>query len=158
MKRTIEQLVASLDKANEIYAELIDIAKEKRSAIKNQEIERLDKYTNHEMGLVAALYKLEEIRAKIIDRLIQDYGMLNVKNLSQLAQNLDEDERKKVIDAKNRLIIGIKNISDETKFNNRLLEDKIALIDLSLQMLTDAPEDDGYGSKGEQKSIMDLRV
>lgn len=158
MKKNIEQLIASLDKANEIYSELIDIAENKREAISSGEIEELEKITNHEMGLVAALYKLEDIRTRIVDRLVNENGLRDIENISQLAEQLKGEDRQKVLDAKNKLLVGIKTVSEETRFNSKLIEEKISLIDLSIQMLTDSEDDDGYSSKGERKSVIDARI
>ncbi|MDO4799018.1 MAG: flagellar protein FlgN [Bacillota bacterium] len=159
MSRTMEQLIASLDKANEIYTELIQLAKEKRELIKEQKIEDLERLTSREMGLVGALYKLEDIRAKIVDRLIEERGIPQIKTISELADHLPAAERSRVIDAKNQLLVGIHTISEETKFNARILEEKIQLIDLNLQLLADAGEPEGnYGSDGKRKSIFDARI
>ncbi len=157
MNKNLELLFGSLDKANEIYAELLDISAKKRALIGEQRVDELEKLVNREMGLVGALYKLEDIRGKIVTELVEKDGYKEFKTISDLANQLDGDERRLLVEKKNKLLVGIKTVSEETKFNSKLLEDKIALIDLSIQMLTESDIEDGYG-KGERKSIFDVRI
>ncbi len=157
MNKNLELLFGSLDKANEIYAELLDISAKKRALIGEQRVDELEKLVNREMGLVGALYKLEDIRGKIVTELVEKDGYKEFNTISDLANQLDGDERRLLVEKKNKLLVGIKTVSEETKFNSKLLEDKIALIDLSIQMLTESDIEDGYG-KGERKSIFDVRI
>lgn len=155
MNKNLELLFGSLDKANEIYAELLDIAKKKRALIGDQKVDELEKLVNHEMGLVGALYKLEDIRGKVVGELVEKDGFREFRTISELANQLEGEERRLLIEKKNKLLVGIKTVGEETKFNSRLLEDKISLIDLSIQMLTES--ESGYGD-GERKSIFDVRI
>lgn len=157
MNNSLELLLGSLDKANEIYAELLDIATKKRNLINDQKMDELEKLVNHEMGLVGALYKLEDIRGKAVKELVEVHGFKDFKTISELAIQLPDEERKLLMDKKNKLLVGIKTVSEETKFNSKLLEDKIALIDLSIQMLTEDDFEAGYGDR-ERKSIFDVRI
>lgn len=157
MNKSLELLIGSLDKANEIYAELLDIAAKKRTLIGDQKIDELEKLVNYEMGLVGALYKLEDIRGKAVKELVELHGFKDFKTISELAIQLPDEERKLLMDKKNKLMVGIKTVSEETKFTSKLLEDKIALIDLSIQMLTEDDVEAGYGER-ERKSIFDVRI
>ncbi|MDO4753369.1 MAG: flagellar protein FlgN [Bacillota bacterium] len=157
MNKSLELLLGSLDKANEIYAELLEIATKKRALINDQKMDELEKLVNHEMGLVGALYKLEDIRGKAVKELVEVHGFKDFKTISELAVQLPDDERRVLMDKKNKLLVGIRTVSEETKFNSKLLEDKIALIDLSIQMLTEDDVEAGYGEK-ERKSIFDVRI
>lgn len=157
MNNSLELLFGTLDKANEIYAELLEIASKKRVLISEQKVDELEKLVNHEMGLVGALYKLEDIRGQAVKELVDAHGFKEFRTITELANQLPEEERRSLLDKKNKLLVGIRTVSEETKFNSRLLEDKIALIDLSIQMLTEDDIESGYGDK-EHKSILDIRV
>lgn len=157
MNKNLELLIGSLDKANEIYSELIDISEKKRAYINDQKVDELEKLVNREMGLVGALYKLEDIRGKAADGYAKDIGSGEFKTITDLANQLPAEERRQVLDRKNKLLVGIKTVSEETRFNNKLLEDKIALIDLSIQMLTEG-EDMGYEEGKDRKNIVDIKV
>lgn len=157
MNKSLELLLGTLDKANEIYAELLDLAAQKRTLINERKVDELEKLVNHEMGLVGALYKLEEIRGKAVKELTDLHGYQEFRTITELANLLPDEERRILLEKKNKLLVGIKTVSEETKFNSKLLEDKIALIDLSIQMLTEDDIEAGYGEK-ERKSIFDVRI
>lgn len=156
MNKHVEQVLQSLEKSNEVYAELLELSQKKRQMITAQNMEELDQLTTYEMGLVGTLYKLEEIRSRAVDELLKTPGFQPFSNITELANQLDAEDRRKMMDAKNKLLVGIKTVSEETRFNGKLLEDKLELIDLSIQMLTEETED-GYGNK-QRKNILDVRI
>lgn len=160
MNKSIEQLMASLDKASEIYAELNTIALRKRVLIQEQQVDQLEKEVATEMGLVASLYKLEEIRGKIVDKLVEERGLMNIENITDIANQLPPDERRALVDKKNKLLIGIKTVGEETRFNSKLLEDKIAMIDLTIQLMGEEglDQDAIYGRDQQGKSRFDVKV
>ncbi len=158
MNKSVEIIVDSLDKANEIYAELLELSAKKRTLIHEENIEELEKIVTYEMGLVGSLYKLEDIRGKAVDELVLEQGFQSFSTITELANQLPEQERRIVLDKKNKLLVGIKTLSEETKFNSKIIEDKIALIDLSVQMLTASDVDAGYGDNVNNKSMLDVRI
>lgn len=163
MSKSIEQLIMTLNKESDVYSELLDLSKQKRQAIKNSEIEKLSELTDYEQGLVVTLFKLEEIREKVVDMVIRERGLSNIENITELAKYLDGDEREKVYRAKDRLIVLVKNVSDENKFNNRVLEDRLEMINLNINLMTELHDNGQYTDRAvndevERKSIFDRRV
>ncbi len=158
MNKSLDMIIDSLDKANEIYAELLGLSEKKRALIYEENIEELEKIVTYEMGLVGSLYKIEDIRGKAVDNLVSQQGFQPFSTLTELANQLPEQERRILLDKKNKLLVGIKTLSEETKFNSKIIEDKIALIDLSVQMLTASDESAGYGDNTNKKSMLDVRI
>lgn len=164
MTKSIEQLVQTLNKESEVYKEVLELSKKKRIAIKEQNINELEKITKDEQALVVTLFKLEEIREKVVDIIMREKQLEFVENVNQLAQLLPPDEKNAVIDAKNRLFVLVKNVSDESKFNSRLIEEKLSLINFNIEMLTQVSDDSGRYNKEavndnyERKNIFDARI
>lgn len=164
MTKSVEQLILTLEKEKEIYNEVLDLSKKKRAAIKEQRIGELERYTNEEQGLVITLFKLEEIREKVVDLVMREHNLEFVENLTQLAQFLPIDDKKMVIEAKNNLLALVKNVADENKFNSKLIEEKLNIINFSIDLLTQATDDGGkYNKKAvsddvERKNIFDARI
>lgn len=164
MTKSVEQLVQTLDKEAEIYRELLELSGQKREAIKNQTIDQLEKMVNLEQGLVVSLFKLEELREKVVDKIMREEKIEFVENVTQLAQLLNTEDRNKVVDSKNRLLVLVKNVSDESRFNNKMLEDKLELINFNISLLAQTGADSGrYDKKavnedGERKNLFDVRV
>lgn len=164
MTKSVEQLALTLNKEEEIYREILQLSKKKRAAIKDQRISELETLASEEQGLVITLFKLEEIREKVVDLVLRENNLEFVENVSQLMQFLPSDERKLVSDAKDRLLVLVKNVADETRFNAKLLEEKINLVNYNIELLTQISTDSGKYTKDamddqvERKNIFDVRV
>ena len=164
MTISVEQLVQTLDKESEIYSDILEISQKKREAIRTQNIESLEKLVTEEQGLVVSLFKLEELREKVVDKIMRDEKIEFVDNVTELAQLLRPDDRNRVIDSKNRLLVLVKNVSDEARFNNKMLEDRLEIINLNIELLTRSEDESGRYDKsasnkdGERKNLFDVRV
>lgn len=164
MTISVEQLVQTLDKESEIYSEILEISQKKREAIRTQNIDSLEKLVTEEQGLVVSLFKLEELREKVVDKIMRDEKIEFVDNVTELAQLLRPDDRNRVIDSKNRLLVLVKNVSDEARFNNKMLEDRLEIINLNIELLTRSEDESGRYDKsasnkdGERKNLFDVRV
>ncbi len=164
MTKSVEQLVMTLNKEAEIYSEILDVAQRKRSAIKQQKISELEMLTTEEQGLVVSLFKLEEIREKVVDIIMRENKIEFVENVTQLTQFLPQESKSAVLGAKDRLLVLVKNVSDENRFNSKLLEEKINLLNFSLDLITQIDGDtskynkDAVDDSGERRSIFDARV
>ncbi len=160
----VEQLVQTLDKESEIYSEILEISRKKREAIRTQDIGSLEKLVTEEQGLVVSLFKLEELREKVVDKIMRDEKIEYVENVTQLAQLLKADDRSRIMDSKNRLLVLVKNVADEARFNNKMLEDRLEIINLNIEMLTRTEDESGRYDKsasskdGERKNLFDVRV
>ena len=164
MTISVEQLVQTLDKESEIYSEILEISRLKREAIRTQNIDSLEKLVTEEQGLVVSLFKLEELREKVVDKIMRDEKIEFVENVTELAQMLRPDDRNRVIDSKNRLLVLVKNVSDEARFNNKMLEDRLEIINHNIELLTRSEDESGRYDKsasnkdGERKNLFDVRV
>ena len=166
MTKGAEQLVQTLDKESEIYSELLDLARQKRDVIKaqNVQVDVLEKIINQEQGLVVSLFKLEELREKVVDKIMRDEKIEFVENVTQLVQLMRHEDRKHILESKNRLLTLVKNVADESRFNNKMIEDKLEMINLNIELMTGLGIDAGnYDRKaenkdGERKNLFDVRV
>lgn len=160
----VEQLVQTLDKESEIYSEILEISQKKREAIRTQNIGTLEALVTEEQGLVVSLFKLEELREKVVDKIMRDEKIDYVENVTQLAQLLKADDRNRIMDSKNRLLVLVKNVADEARFNNKMLEDRLEVINLNIELLTRSEDESGRYDKsasskdGERKNLFDVRV
>lgn len=163
MTRSVEQLILTLDKEAEIYDELLHVSRKKREIIKSQEIDELESLTHLEQGLVVSLFKLEELREKVVDKIMREEKLDFVENVTQLAQMLNSEDRNKIISSKDNLLVRVKTVAEENRFNNKLLEDKLELINFNIGLLAQVSEDNGiYDKKATsdeaRKNLFDARV
>lgn len=164
MSKWIDQLVETLTKETEIYQDVLKLSIEKREAIKTQDIQKLEKVTAGEQALIVTLFKLEEIREKVTDGLMQEMGVDHIETLDQLTKFMVPSDRDVIQKAKQDLFIVVKNVSDENKFNTKMMEDKLEWIQLNLELLTSVSNDSGKYDKDavndtyERRNIFDARV
>lgn len=164
MSKSVEQLITTLEKEKEIYKDVLEISRKKRASIKEQRISDLEKFVNEEQGLIITLFKLEEIREKVVDLVMREHNLEFVENVSQLAQFLEADEKRLVLEAKNDLFVLVKNVADENKFNSKLIEEKLNMIKFNLDLLTQVTDESGQYNKkaitddSERKNIFDARI
>ncbi|MBS7525794.1 flagellar protein FlgN [Fusibacter paucivorans] len=164
MSKSIDQLILTLNKESDIYAEVLELSKKKREAIKANALDELSEITTYEQGLVVTLFKLEEIREKVVDMVMRENHIETAENLTELTNSLSYEDRSKVLNAKDRLIVLVKNVTEENRFNNRVLEERLQLINLNIELMTQVGDDSGkYNRKAvsedqEHKSIFDRRV
>ncbi|MDK2867128.1 MAG: hypothetical protein PWP38_1443 [Clostridiales bacterium] len=164
MSKSIDQLILTLNKESDIYAEVLELSKKKREAIKANALEELSEITTYEQGLVVTLFKLEEIREKVVDMVMRENHIETAENLTEITKSLSYEDRSKVLNAKDRLMVLVKNVTEENRFNNRVLEERLQLINLNIELMTQIGDDSGkYNRKAvsedqEHKSIFDRRV
>lgn len=164
MTKSVEQLILTLDKESEIYRDVLELSTKKRTAIRANEIDTLEKLAGEEQALVVTLFKLEEIREKVLDNLMRELKLENIDTVSQLTQFLMPEDRKKVQAAKDQLVVLVKNAADENRFNNRMIQDKLELIEFNINVLTEVSDTSGkYDKKAvndsyERKNLFDARV
>ncbi len=164
MSKSVDQLVITLNKERDLYRDIHALSQKKRDAIKESDMEALEKITTEEQGLVVSLFKLEEIREKVIDLIMREEGIELVDNVSQLIDFLTYEDGVKLRKAKDELLVNIKNVSDETKFNHRLMEERLAMINLNIELMTQMTDDSGKYTKDaaneaeERRSLFDRRV
>ena len=163
MTKSTEQLILTLEKESEIYRDILSIAYQKSECIRDQNIEALEKLANEEQGLVIALFKMEEVREKVVDLMMREYNVEFVQNLSELAEFMPLEAKQKVLEAKDKLLVLVKNTSDENRFNQRLLEERLAMIQVNIDLLTQLNSSGAYDKKAnneafERKNIFDARV
>ncbi len=164
MSKPILDLIQTLNKETEIYREVLALSLEKREAIKGQNVEALEKITGHEQALVVTLFKLEELREKAMDQIMTGLGVHALETLDDLIPLLMPEDQERVKGAKRDLLVVVKNVSDETRFNTKLMEDKLEWIQLNIDLITQVSADSGkYGKDAvekayERKNIFDARV
>ncbi len=163
MIKLIDELVEALDKECDIYSELSEIADRKKQIIIDGKIKELDKITIKEQGLSMTLVRLENIRGKIVDKLMAELNLTNIETISELISKLDIDSKNRLNKSKDRLIGAISDIKNKNDLNGELIKQSLKYIDFNIGLLAGLEEDNKYKPSGEnpdtiQKSIFDVKV
>ncbi len=164
MRELVSTLILTLEKENQIYNEVLKLAKDKKSVLIDGKMKELEEITKKEENYVVSLIKVEEAREKTVQKLLKSLKVQAVENISDLLQYLDSEERLAVERAKRTLQHTVKFVDIENGFNQKLIQQSLDLLELNMDVLTDySSTGTNYQGSGsdlhkEKKSIFDAKV
>ena len=164
MRELVSTLILTLEKEEEIYSQVLELAKEKKGVLVDGKMKELEAITKKEQNFVVSLIKVEEAREKTVQALLKELNVTSVDSISELMSLLPEDERRAVGNAKRSLQHVLKFVDIENEFNQKLIQQSLDLLELNMEVLTDYSQAgtnyQGSGSDQgkEKKSIFDVKV
>lgn len=164
MRELVATLILTLEKENQIYNEVLELAKKKKAILVEGRMKELEELTKREESFVRSLIKVEEAREKTIQELVKDLNVIAVDSVSELMSLLPDEERLAVGRAKRTLQHTLKFVSIENEFNQKLIKQSLQLLEMNLEVLTDYSqsgtnyEGSGTDLDKEKKSIFDVKV
>ncbi len=154
MSKSIEQLLTVLDKEYEIYLKFLNIAKEKRQIIIKGKIKELEEITKKEQAMILSLGKLENIREAIVRNIISELNIENVKNMTELAQYLDDKNKGNVLNAREKLSKLLEDVKRENDLNNKLIKQSLEYIEFNKNLLFSIDNKGSiYGARANEREI-----
>lgn len=164
MRESVATLILTLEKEQQIYTEILEISKNKKTILINGKMKELEEITKKEQGYVMSLIKVEEVREKTVNLLLKELKIPPVDSISELMSHLADSERVAVSQAKRNLQNTLKFVSVENEFNQKLIQHSLDLLELNLETLTDYSnsgtnyQDSGADQLKEKKSLFDVKV
>jgi hypothetical protein len=164
MRELVSTLILTLEKEDQIYNEVLNLAKEKKRTLVDGNMKELESITQKEQQYVLSLVKIEEAREKIVRSLLKELGVSSVENITELVGYLDSEERLAVEGVKRTLQHTIKFVDIENEFNQKLIQQSLELLELNMEVITDYSstgtnyEESGSDQMKEKKSIFDAKV
>lgn len=163
MSKFVDHLVTSLEKEQEIYEEVLELAKRKKQIIIDGKLKELEEVTRREQSLTMSLVKLEEIRDKIVNEILKEVNVQSVENIGELMEHLPPGQRLKVNEVKKDLMKVIHDVSGENENNKALLKQSLDIIEFNMNVLTSIDsvgssyESNGIEADEESRSLFDVR-
>jgi len=164
MSKLVEQLILVLDKEQEIYDEIILLAKEKQTAIVNNNITVLENIVKKEKTYSISLVKLEEIRSNVLNQLVKEYKLVEIGVITDLYPHMTDREVRQVDSVKTKLVNTVQILGQKNELNKQLIEQYLEQIEFDLNLLTTVG-DGSVNYKGdaddkdvERRSIFDRKI
>lgn len=149
----VEQLILTLEKEEEIYNEVLELAKEKKQVIIDNDINRLEEITKREKGLIITLGKIDNIRIKIVNEILKENNIDSVENITELSKFLDQEAKLKITRLKNKLSHLIDNVKTINHTNNDLVKQQLDYINFNVDLLTKLDmNSSNYNQKASDKT------
>lgn len=147
----LTQLMTAL---NDIHANLLELAEQKRQVLIHNQVERLMEISNKENKLIKQVADLDQQRIGVIGDFMIEKGYkpnprVTISDLTKIIFNIEE--KKQLTDSQKQLLSTIRKLRELNAVNQQLIEQSLAFIDYSLDLIVGPPEDEVFYHKSKQQ-------
>ncbi|MNI40431.1 FlgN protein [compost metagenome] len=152
----IEDLLEMMNKLQEAHVALLDLTKDKTRIIVSNQVEQLNQIVNKENKLLRHIGELDQQRMRVVNEYLISRGYTpNPRiSVSDLVKVIFKAEDKIALaEAQKSLLSLIDQLKEHHALNQQLIEQSLAFIDYSLDLVMGAPEDDAiYRNPMQQRN------
>lgn len=138
MASLIEELITTLQKEENVYKEMIPIAKEKSNIIANNDLIALQDITDKEQNFVEQVMVLDKKREEIIANigivLSKDSKTLKIHDIVKLLEK-QPAEREKLSEVHKKLRDTINELTEFNNHNKSLIEQSLEIIEFNMNFI-----------------------
>ena len=160
MASLIEELITTLQQENDVYKEMIPIAKEKSNIIANNDLLALQEITDKEQVFVEKVMMLDKKREEIIGNiatvLCKDAKTLKIQEIIKLLEAQPKEQEKL-----SNVHVNLKNsINELMEFNNHnksMIEQSLDIIEFNMNFIQStrmSPGNNYTKSAGQVNSVL----
>lgn len=150
----------------DLHEQLLQLSNEKLHAIKQSATESLVKLLTKERQLIQKIEQLEDEREEVVELLFQTKNIKSdEKTLTELLPHIDKDSDKRLLEQKMaKLVKIIVSLRDSEQLNNRLLQQSMQFVQLTLDMLQPETKKINYSNQqqipkhNQGRSVFDSKV
>lgn len=155
----VEQLIQTVELLLAEHEKLLQIEEDKKQALIEGDITKLQEIVNEEVQYVHKLEKLEEQRMKLGERIARVKGIqLEELTTSRLASLETDPERVAKINLlTGRFVKVIGELRASNELNGRLIRQSLDLVQRSIDLMTDQVDNGTYTDKGDAGSALGHR-
>lgn len=142
---TIQALLDTMDKLLGLHESLLELANDKTQMLVRNEVDKLNQIINKESKLVRLIAEIEQERVQVINEYLLSRGYNpNPKiTISDLVRVIFKAEDKQGLSkVQMSLLQVLLELKKRNAINQQLIEQSLAFIDYSLDLVLGAPEDD----------------
>ncbi|MFI2857110.1 flagellar protein FlgN [Paenibacillus sp. JSM ZJ436] len=138
----IQPLIDTLHKLHAVYLDMLELADSKKLAIMNNNVDQLVQFMNRESKAVKVIEQLEVQRVNEAYTFLRERGIksrleLSITEISKLV--FDAQEKSELSSIQASLSHTLQQLRLKNELNQQLIQQSLAFIDLSLDMLTGKP-------------------
>jgi flagellar biosynthesis/type III secretory pathway chaperone len=142
---SIQALVETMESLIEVHASLLDLAKDKTPVLVENQVDKLNQIVNHESKLVKRVVELDQQRIQITGEylLARGYRPDSRVTISDFIKMIFKAEEKKTVqDVHLKLSLILIELKDINSLNQKLIDQSLAFIEYSLDIISGPFEDD----------------
>lgn len=137
---SVKKVIQSLHKLNELHTTLLELGERKQQVLINNEVDELTRLTNEEAKLMKQVSDQERMWLSNIADFLAEKGLepnpqMTMSELIKLV--FDATDKQALIDAQQQLLATMDQLSQINALNQQLIEQSLAFINYTLDLLTD---------------------
>ncbi|WNR44690.1 flagellar protein FlgN [Paenibacillus roseipurpureus] len=142
---SIQPLLVTMNTLQEAHEALLELAKSKTQVLINNQVDELNAVVNRENKWIRAISDANQQRIQIISSYLISRGYNpNPKiTVSDLIKVIFKAEEKQALrEAQEKLLATIEELKSSNVINQQLIEQSLAFVDYSIDLIFGPPEDD----------------
>ncbi|QQE74116.1 flagellar protein FlgN [Brevibacillus composti] len=141
-----------LDNLIQLHKAMLTLAGQKRGVLIKGDVDQLMAITTQEKKLIKAVDASENARQALVTQLFADQGIQRengtLEDLIKLTTSPEEKARLTAVREELKRIIG--ELRQENELNQQLLKQSLSFVTMTLDLITDTPEDDYFYGKSNR--------
>lgn len=140
----ITSLYDILENLTNLHRALYTLAAEKKNALIEGDMNALTRITQQEQKIVKAIDAAEASRIELVKEIYAERNLPFIEGtLAELIKSLTGvEEKAKLTSYREELIRIVSELRSANELNQQLLDQSLSFVNMSLDLLTDSPEDD----------------
>ncbi|MCP1137446.1 flagellar protein FlgN [Paenibacillus polysaccharolyticus] len=141
----LDRLIAVLEQMEQGHRDMLALSQVKREVIVKNDVDQLIAIMNKESKFMKQQEPLDTERLHAVHELLQERGIksmlnLNVTEISKLI--FDPADKQRLFEVQKKLAGTLQELKDINQLNQKLIEQSLMFIDLSMDMFASRPEQD----------------
>lgn len=144
-----------LDNLLNLHTALLTLAGQKKNVLVGGDIDELVRITQQEQKLIKMIGSAEASRIELVTNIYAEKGLPpNDGSLAELIKLVTSAEEKtRLTGYRDELIRIVTELRDANDLNQQLLEQSLYFVNMSLDLFTDAPEEDFFYKKPTNSDV-----
>ncbi len=141
----LQEILDCLRQMNSLHDELLELGSQKNQVLIKNRVDELSAIVRKEAKLIKQVSETEQLWQKAIADFLRSHGNKPVSDftVSALAGMLSsQEEKNKLRGAQQALMNRIDKLKRVNETNQQLIEQSLAFVNYSLELITDAPQQD----------------
>ncbi|USG65331.1 flagellar protein FlgN [Brevibacillus ruminantium] len=135
-----------LDNLIQLHKALLSLSHQKKDALVQGDVDQLLAVTTKEKKLIKAVDAAENARLSLVTQIFAEQGMKRENGtLADLIKlTTSPEEKTRLMNAREELTQIVSELRQQNEVNQQLLEQSLSFVNMTLDLVTDTPEDDFF--------------
>ncbi|WP_406944707.1 flagellar protein FlgN [Halobacillus sp. SY10] len=162
---TINSVITHMNQLQQLHESLLSLSLRKTEALKTNDVTGIQQLLIQEKKHVQAIEKIEKQRERSVNQWATEKGIPpRERTVSELIEILNGEEKEKLQNAYEALILVLADLKQQEKLNTELTQQSLQFINMSLDLLQPSIQSVNYGgqegnnSGAAKRSIFDSKA